>query len=229
MASVKIATNDEIKAGFIFPTLTKITGEPTYNSIKKIETQIIRNAATVECRVPQPHQSLCGLFEQPQVYILRVGKTFPILAYPGDTPAYPNPCTPEQKQAIDTIYNLTLRYNLTCSCLDNISKTMIENAIDNKFLAGIHTEEHGFGARSTRDVLDWLYRTYGKLSPGEITKNNNDLHQPVDPTKPITTIWQQIENCQGKATAAGAPFTDEQILRAAEQLLVATGLYNTKH
>ena len=56
-----------------------------------------------------------------------------------------------------------------------------------------------------------------------------NLNQPVDATKPITTIFRQIKNCQKKAIASGAPFTDEQILKAVEILLVATGLYNTKY
>lgn len=30
---------------------------------------------------------------------------------------------------------------------------MIENAIDNEFLAGIHTNKHGFGIRTTKILL----------------------------------------------------------------------------
>ena len=34
---------------------------------------------------------------------------------------------------------------------------MIENAVDNKFLAGIHTNKHGFGIRTTKDILFFGY------------------------------------------------------------------------
>ena len=51
----------------------------------------------------------------------------------------------------------------------------------------------------------------------------------MEASKPITSIFQKIENFQKKAIAFGAPFTDEKILKAAEQLLVTTGLYNTKY
>ena len=32
---------------------------------------------------------------------------------------------------------------------------MIENAIDNAFLAGIDTDEHGFGIHTTKDIFAW--------------------------------------------------------------------------
>ena len=87
------------------------------------------------------------------------------------------------------MYNLTLRFNLTCIQLDTITKNMIENAIDNEFLASIHTNEHGFGISTTKDVFDCLYRTYGKLTSRQMTQNIADLNQPPDVTKPITTIF----------------------------------------
>ena len=64
---------------------------------------------------------------------------------------------------------------------------MIENTIDNEFLAGIHSNEHSFGAQTTKDVIEWLYWIYGKLSASKIAKNSTDLNCPVDPTKSITT------------------------------------------
>ena len=229
MSTVKIPTNEDIKSGFTFPAFSHTVGEPSYNTIKTLETQAIRNAATVEYRIPQPHTNLCGLMEQPEVYVLRVGQAFPFYPYPGDVQLYPTPCTEAQKAQIDLMYNLTLRFNLICERLDTITKNMIENAVDNEFLAGIHTDEHGFSICTTKNVFAWLYRTYGKLTSTQITQNIADLNQPVDATKPIRTIFRQIENCQKEAIASGATFTDEQILKAAERLLVATGLYNIKY
>ena len=62
-----------------------------------------------------------------------------------------------------------------------------------------------------------------------MTQDIVDLNQPVDVTKPITKIFRQIENFQRKAIVSGGPFTDEQILKAEEQLLVATRLHNMKY
>ena len=90
--------------------------------------------------------------DQPEVYVLRVGQAFPFYLYPGDVQLFTTPCTDAQKAQIDLMYNLTFRFNLTCERLDTITKNMIGNAIDNEFLAGIHTDEHGFGICTTKDV-----------------------------------------------------------------------------
>ena len=97
MLTLKIPTNKDITSGFTFPVFSHIVGEPSYNTIKTLETQAIRNAATVECRIPQPHTNVCGLREQLEVYVLCVGQALPFYPYPGDIQLYPTPCTDAQK------------------------------------------------------------------------------------------------------------------------------------
>ena len=200
MSTIKILTNKDIKSGFTFSAFSRITGEPSYTTIKTLETQAICNAATMECCIPQPHTNLCGLMAQPEVYVLQVGQAFPSYPYPGDVQLYPTPCTKAQKAQIDLMYNLTLRFNLTCKRLGIITKNMIENAIDNEFLAGIHTDGHGFGIRTTKDVFAWLYRTYSKLTSTQMMQNIADLNQPMDASKPITSIFPKIKNCLFEST-----------------------------
>ena len=75
---------DDIKSAFTYPTLTTIVGEPTYQTIYKLEMQATRNAATVSLRLPPPHTNCSGLVEQPAIYVMRVGAPFPRPRYPGD-------------------------------------------------------------------------------------------------------------------------------------------------
>ena len=77
MASTKAPTIEDIRGGFPYPRLTPINGEPTFQSIDQLEKECIRNASTVECRLPAPHINLCGYIEQPANYLLRVGAAFP--------------------------------------------------------------------------------------------------------------------------------------------------------
>ena len=195
MSTVKIPTNGKIKSGFTFLAFSSIIGELSYNTMKTLEIHAICNTDNMECRIPQPHTNLCGLMKQPEVYVLHVGQAFPFHPYPGDVQLYPTPCTKPQKSQIDLMYNSTLRFNLACTRLDTITKNMIENSIDNEFLAGIHTDKHGFGIRTTKGISDWLYQTYGKLTSTQMTQNTADLNQLVDATKLIITIFRQIKNC----------------------------------
>ena len=68
---------NDLRATFKFSRFDPIVGEPSYKTLFKLETQATRNAATVVICLPPPHTNLSSIVEQPAVYILRVGATFP--------------------------------------------------------------------------------------------------------------------------------------------------------
>ena len=110
MATVNAPSLEDIKAGFTYQRFTPVIGEPTYNSIAQLETEAIRNVATVECRMAPPHHNLCGMIEQPANYQLRVGAAFLNTPYPRDAPTYPACCTAAQKRVtIFICYNMMER------------------------------------------------------------------------------------------------------------------------
>ena len=54
---------EDIKTAFPFTSFDKIQGEPTYETIHRLETQAICNASTVEITIPLPHNNLAGIVE----------------------------------------------------------------------------------------------------------------------------------------------------------------------
>ena len=229
MATTKAPTVEDIKGGFPHQRLTPIIGEPTFESIDRLEKECIRNASTVECRLPAPHTNLCGYIEQPGNYLLRVGAPFPPVAYPGDVPNFPARANQAVRDNTQAVFNMNLRLFLTCQRLETILSSMIENAIDNIYLAGIHSETHGFGARRCGDIIAWLYQTYGKISTHQLAENQARLSESIPSDKPITMIFDRIEKCQKIATAGGTPLTAEQVVKAAETLVVKMGRYNAAY
>ena len=101
--------------------------------------------------------------------------------------------------------------------------TMIEQAVELMYLAGIYSDMQGFGNRNVQDIFVYLYQTYGRITPNQIRTNTAKLTQPVEPHLPISIIFKQIEDCSKFATAANTPFTLAQILKAAETLILSTG------
>ena len=95
---------DDIKAQFTFSTLDPIIGEPTYESLFKMCTQLQRNAAAIEIRLAPPHTTCAGLVEPPAVYQLRQGSPFPRPPYPGDNPIIPAGSTAVQRQNITNLH-----------------------------------------------------------------------------------------------------------------------------
>ena len=155
--SSKAPSNDEIKAGFQFQILDKIAGEPSYDTLRHLEVHVTHNATTVEISLPLPHTDLSGLVEQPNIYLLRTGAAFPRPVYPGNGPIYPGGSTAAQRANIDARYAHRLLLFDTCNKTEKLLKTMLENAIEPAYLSGIHTETHGFGARTLHDIFQHLY------------------------------------------------------------------------
>lgn len=54
---------------------------------------------------------------------------------------------------------MNLQLFLTYQELETVLSLMIENAINNIYIAGIHLETHGFGNRQCVDIIAWLYQT----------------------------------------------------------------------
>ena len=45
--------------------------------------------------------------------------------------------------------------------MELVFQSMIENVINNTYLASIHTASYGFGTKNCADIISWLYATYG--------------------------------------------------------------------
>ena len=73
---VNAPSANDLRAAFMFSRFDPIVGEPSYETLFKLENQATRNAATVVIRLPPPHMTLSGIVKQPAVYILRVGSHF---------------------------------------------------------------------------------------------------------------------------------------------------------
>ena len=64
---VNAPSADDLRAEFTFSQFDPIVGEPSYETLLKLETQATCNAATFAIRIPPPHKKLSGIVEQPTV------------------------------------------------------------------------------------------------------------------------------------------------------------------
>ena len=107
---MKALTADEVKALFPFPRLDPIVGEPNYRNLQKLETQVIRNAATIDSGLAHPHNDLSGIVEQTPIYILRVGTPFPRPANPGANPVFPHGANAAERAQLTINHQKDLHY-----------------------------------------------------------------------------------------------------------------------
>ena len=84
----------------------------------------------------------------------------------------------------------------------------------------------GFGVRSLQDIFLHLYQSYGRIIPAVLQVNATRLTSPITSHLPIVLIFIKIEECQRFAIAFGTVFTSEQLIKAEETLIIATGKYH---
>ena len=117
---------EDLKAGFVHQTLTPIAGEPSYRSIDRLQTQCIRNAATVPLPASGGHSGCAGVAESPAMYLLRTGTHFNRPVFPGDQPLYPAGATDAQREnTLNTWKNRTRTY-LTIQRTEILLLSMVE-------------------------------------------------------------------------------------------------------
>lgn len=114
---------------------------------------------------------------------------------------------------------------LICQSAKNILKLLLENAIEHSFLAGIHSATLGFGTRTLQDIFLHLYQSYGWIILVLLQLNMTKLTTPVAPHLPIALFFWQIKDYQWFALTGGTSFIAEQLLKAAETLVLSTGKY----
>jgi hypothetical protein len=133
-----------------------------------------------------------------------------------------------QAMILDT-WTANTKEFLTIQRAETLVLMLLEKAIEDAYLTGIHDEAHGFGDRTLHDVQRWLFQMYGHVGPTDLMNNTARLTQPIDPTAPLALLFKHIEECQRFAAAAGPPFTSQQIVEAAEALIVQTGKYESTY
>ena len=78
---------------------------------------------------------------------------------------------------------------------------------------------------NTCEMLNNLYSTYDNISPSDLLDNDARLCTPYGANHPIENLTDQIENAVEYAAACQTPYTSEQVVAVAYQLVSQTGLF----
>ena len=93
------------------------------------------------------------------------------------------------------------------------------------YLKGISDWNVGLAHVTIRDILTFLFQNYGNITQYDIEENDKKLKEKWDVNTPIEMLFDQIDDAQDFATAAGQPYTNNQLLTTAYNLVYATGLF----
>ena len=96
----------------------------------------------------------------------------------------------------------------------NSLKNQLVNAIDDIYIKDLRDRMTGFATRSVRDILQYLYRTYGYVTPVQLTANDERFRSPYDSSTDLEAYSNGIDDCLFMADKANQPYSEDQNLTA---------------
>lgn len=221
-----MVSTESIKNGFPYPTIARFPGRPDFDAISAVHTKLKANAASVHSNLGGGTHGLLGLALKPGNYTVLTGHVFEVPINPGPTanlqPGLTGSQISEQVREYEACLEIWRSYNMTEQAL----KQQLITAFDDIYLTSISNRHTGFSSITLLRMLQHLYDTYGDLTPTELEDNDTRMRAPYDPTEPIETLYNQLEQAVDIAEAGSLPYTQAQILTRAYNLILQTGLFD---
>jgi hypothetical protein len=209
-----------------FPnTLPKIEGKPTYEKLKQAKNLLKQNAASVPSNQGGGMNGYLAIVISDGAYAAISPDVFDIPIYPGISPIIPPGATGPIIAQLVQEHTEALREYREYMNVSAALKKQLTGSIDPVYLRARQDRNTGFANITIRDLVAYCIRTYGKISPADLTSNEAAIKQAWDADTPFELIIDQIEDCQDFAEDGLQPFTDRQIINTAYTLVFNTGAY----
>eukprot|EP00957_Ditylum_brightwellii_P072114 5481668-Ditylum_brightwellii.AAC.1 len=223
----KAPTVEEIINNFPHPTVPRITGEPTYNTIHTVHKILQENAASI-------HSNKGGGADGHLALVLTLGHYQQVTRHVFAAPTYPGPNPPNPRifmlqhklQAQRDRYYATLSTFATYRNMIKALTKQILTSFDERFYKVLRYGIVGYNNRTMADFLHCLYGNNRQITLTMIAHLEVKMAQPFNPTAPIEDLFEQINNGQDLTVAAGLRFLDIQLATKAYNLIYKTGVHN---
>jgi hypothetical protein len=142
---------------FQHPSLTKIIGEPNYDSLAIISKEAKANGKSVDCTLGGGEQGHLGLIVTDLAYERLSATPFirPVLPIMGDTTG-----TAAQIVNVRRIYDDDMKIFTTCHIVERTLIQQITAAIDSDYLADL-LDENGSLTGTIAEIFQHLFENYG--------------------------------------------------------------------
>ena len=205
------ATNiDYSNTTFVFPTLTKIQGRPTYATLKTIKDELKANATSVTTDLGGGANGHLGLVLTPTEYgnvsaipYVRPAHPGTLVIPPGSTQHEANRLRDDFKEAVRLYREIT---QVEKALIKQLGQAMPSDYL--KSFRNIHTNTI---TTPLPTILSHLFTTYGAIEPEELHEIEQNLRAKVfDICEPLVVMFNEVEELQDIATASGTPFSENQ-------------------
>jgi len=197
---------------FLHPTLTKIHGKPTYQSLTQLHQELKANAGSVPSNLGGGNFGYLGILLSDAQYTLVSDIPFVTPLHPGAFVPAANLSGP-QTAAAKQAYEDTVRLHREYITLERTLIQQTVEAIDKEYLQATMNRQTGQYASSIKSLMKFLFTTYGNITATDLDVKAEQVKKTtVDLSKPIDSIFNSIEELADYAEAADSPYTPSQLI-----------------
>ena len=220
-----MASTDKIIEGFPHPTITPIVGQPAFETLQGLKLFLSTNAVSIISHLGNGALGLLWLCVSDAVYNTLSLVPFVAPANPGPVPVIPAGSTQFQISAITETHKYEARIFHEFNNTDKALKQQLLGAVDDMFTRALKNRYIGYANVTTKELLNHLFTTYGRISGNDLRVNDTRMNAPYDVNLPIEVLFDQVEDGMDYADAGNHPKTPAQIVMTGQQLIQETGMF----
>ena len=149
---------------FEFQNLTRIHGEPNFETIKKLHRELMINAQTVHSDLGGGAHGHLGLTLSPGRYALLSNAEYHQPRHPGPL-AIPPGTTQHMARTMKEQHTERIRVFKEVTGVENALKQQIVTAVEDQYLAALRDATTGKLNGTIHEVIRHLFEVYGRVSP----------------------------------------------------------------
>jgi hypothetical protein len=198
---------------FQHKVLTRVHGQPTYETLQTLATEIKANASSVPSTLGGGQYGHLGLILSTDRYAT-LANTVPWVSPPNPGPFDPpaNGTGPQIEAAKDVWRELKLSFDL-CQATEKALIAQIVESIDLIYLRALLNRTTGQYSSDIRAVLMHLFATHGKITPQQVkAKEMSTFNMHYDISLPVDTVFNTIDDLVDLAEHALSPMTPQQMM-----------------
>jgi hypothetical protein len=212
---------------FQHPSLTKISGDPTYTSLAKLERECKANGKSVSSTLGGGLQGHLGLVCSALTYN-RVSPGVPFVR--PLLPLLPNltSMTAPQIGAARQLYANELVVFQACNLIERNIIQQINTALDQDCLADLIDNETGLLEGTIPVIIQTLFDSYGEITPQTLAAAKAKVEATTyDHARPIVNIFTDINEYANMAEAALAAETTAQLINIGIIIITRSTIFSS--
>jgi hypothetical protein len=131
--------------------------------------------------------------------------------------------TAAQISAARHIWEEDVQTYQTFTSVQQALKNQIISVFEPMYLDILNDNMVGYANISARDMLDYLFETYGKITAVDFEINFEHIRLSWDPKQPVDSLFKQIQDCEDYSEAGGLLIGHQKQINIGCAKIFATG------